>query len=159
MRWLTECHNAIHWGNNLRVELFKVKNLGYLVLLAALVTLAAGLMLFLIDPNIHSAFDGIWSAWVTMTHVGFGDVVPISFFGRLLAAVLILFGLVFFSLFTALVSVALIGKNIEVLGVDMRQIEQGANRIQTGEDRILAELARLHERLKALEKQLSSITD
>jgi voltage-gated potassium channel len=41
----------------------------------------------------------------------------------------------------------------------MRQIEQGANRIQTGEDRILAELARLHERLKALEKQLSSITD
>jgi voltage-gated potassium channel len=159
MRWLTECHNAIHWGNNLRVELFKVKNLGYLVLLAALVTLAAGLMLFLIDPNIHSAFDGIWSAWVTMTHVGFGDVVPISFFGRLLAAVLILFGLVFFSLFTALVSVALIGKNIEALGVDMRQIEQGANRIQTGEDRMLAELARLHERLKALEKQLSSITD
>jgi voltage-gated potassium channel len=77
----------------------------------------------------------------------------------LLAAVLILFGLVFFSLFTALVSVALIGKNIEALGVDMRQIEQGANRIQTGEDRMLAELARLHERLKALEKQLSSITD
>ena len=159
MRWLDECHNAIHWGNNLRVDLFRIKNLGYLVLLAALVTLAAGLMLFLIDPNIHSAFDGIWSAWVTMTHVGFGDVVPISFFGRLLAAVLILFGLVFFSLFTALVSVALIGKNIEALGVDMRQIEQGANRIQTGEDRMLAELARLHERLKALEKQLSSITD
>ena len=159
MRWLTEYHNAIHWGNNLRIELFKVKNLGYLVLLAVLVTLAAGLILFLIDPNIHSPLDGIWSAWVTMTHVGFGDVVPISFFGRLLAAGLILCGLVFFSLFTALVSVALIGKNIEVLGVDMRQIEQGANRIQTGEDRILAELARLHERLKALEKQLSSITD
>ena len=159
MRWLTECHNAIHWGNNLRVELFKVKNLGYLVLLAALVTLAAGLMLFLIDPNIHSPFDGIWSAWVTMTHVGFGDVVPISFFGRLLAAGLILFGLVFFSLFTALVTVALIGKNMDALGVNMRQIEQGAGRIQTGEDRILAEVARMHERLKALEKQLSSNTD
>ena len=159
MRWLDECHHAIHWGNNLRVDLFRVKNLGYLVLLAIMVTLAVGLMLFLIDPNIKSPLDGIWSAWVTMTHVGFGDVVPISFFGRLLAAALILCGLVFFSLFTALVSLALIGKNIEALGVDMRQIEQGANRIQTGEDRILAELARLHERLKELEKQLSSITD
>ena len=159
MRWLTECHNAIHWGNNLRIELFKLKNLGYLVLLAALVILVGGLILFLIDPNIHSPFDGIWSAWVTMTHVGFGDVVPISFFGRLLAAGLILFGLVFFSLFTALVSVALIGRNMDALGVNMRQIEQGTNRIQTGEDRILAELARLHERLKALEKQLSSNTD
>ena len=87
-----------------------------------------------------------------MTHVGFGDVVPISFFGRLLAVGLILFGLVFFSLFTALVSVSLIGRNMDALGMDMRQIEQGANRIQTGEDRILAELARLHKRLKALEK-------
>jgi len=155
MRWLTECHNAIHWGNNLRIELFKLKNLGYLVLLAALVTLVAGLILFLIDPNINSPLDGIWSAWVTMTHVGFGDVVPISFFGRLLAAGLILFGLVFFSLFTALVSVALIGRNMDALGVNMQQIEQGTNRIQTGEDRILAELARMHERLKVLERQVS----
>jgi len=159
MRWLEECHNAIQWGSNLRVELFRVKNLGYLVFLTIMVTLAVGLILFLIDPNIKSPFDGIWSAWVTMTHVGFGDVVPISFFGRLLAAGLILFGLVFFSLFTALVSVALIGRNMDALGVDMSRIEQGTGRIQTGEDRILAELARLHERLKALEKQLSSNTD
>lgn len=159
MRWLSECRNAIQWGNSLRIELLKVKNLGYLVLLAALVTLVAGLILFLIDPNINSPLDGIWSAWVTMTHVGFGDVVPISFFGRLLAAGLILFGLVFFSLFTALVSVALIGRNMDALGVNMQHIEQGANRIQTGEDRILAELARMHERLKVLERQLSSNTD
>jgi voltage-gated potassium channel Kch len=159
MRWLDECHNAIHWGNNLRIDLFRVKNLGYLVLLAIMVTLAVGLMLFLIDPNIKSPLDGIWSAWVTMTHVGFGDVVPISFFGRLLAAGLILFGLVFFSLFTALVSVALIGRNMDALGADMLQIEEKSARIQTGEDRILAELARLHERLKALERQLSSNTD
>jgi hypothetical protein len=54
--------------------------------------------------------------------------------------------------------VALIGKNMDAFGVDMRQIEQKAGRIQTGEDRILAELARLHERMKALEKQLSSNT-
>jgi Ion channel. len=159
MRWLDECHNAIHWGDNLRVELFKVKNLGYLVLLATMMTLAAGLILFLIDPNIKSPLDGIWFAWGTMTHVGFGDVVPISFFGRLLAVGLIIFGLVFFSLFTALVSVSLIGRNMDALGMDMRQIEQKADRIQTGEDRILAELARLHESLKALEKQLSSHTD
>ena len=159
MRWLDECHHAIHWGNNLRVDLFRVKNLGYLVLLAIMVTLAVGLMLFLIDPNIKSPLDGIWSAWVTMTHVGFGDVVPISFFGRLLAAGLILFGLVFFSVFTALVSVALIGRNMDALGADMLQIGQKAGHIQTGEDLILAELARLHERMKALERQLSSNTD
>jgi voltage-gated potassium channel len=143
-------------GNNLGADLLKAKNLGHLVLLAAMVTLAVGLVLFLVDPNIKSPLDGIWSAWVTMTHVGFGDVVPTSFVGRLLAAGLILFGLVLFSLFTALVSVALIGRNMDALGVDVRRIGQEAGRIQTGEDRILDELARLHGRMEALEKQLAA---
>jgi voltage-gated potassium channel len=159
MCWLTKCHNAIQWGNNLRVDLFKIKNVEYLALLATMVTLVVGLMLFLIDPNIKSPVDGIWSAWVTMTHVGFGDVVPISFFGRLLAAGLILFGLVLFSLFTALVSVALIGRNMDALVVGVRHIEQEASSIQTGEDRILDELARLHKRMATLETLLSSNTD
>ena len=156
MNWLAECHNAIQCGNNLRVDLIKIKKLKYLVLLATMVTVTAGLILFLIDPNIKSPLDGIWSAWVTMTHVGFGDVVPVSFFGRLLAAGLILFGLVLFSLFTALVSVTLIGRNMDALAVGVQQIEQEAGSIQTGEDRILDELARLHERMAALEKQLSA---
>ncbi len=159
MCWLAECQSAIHWGNKLRADIFKSRNLGYLALLASMVTLAVGLILFLIDPNIKSPLDGIWSAWVTMTHVGFGDVVPISFFGRLLAAGLILFGLVFFSLFTALISVNLIGRNMDALGTDIRQIEHESGRIQSGEDRILAELARLHERMEALEKQLLSNTN
>ncbi|TAN66487.1 MAG: two pore domain potassium channel family protein [Methylobacter sp.] len=160
MHWLTKFHNAIQWGNTLRFDLFRAKNLEYLVLLATMVTLAVGLALFLIDPNIKSPMDGIWSAWVTMTHVGFGDVVPVSFFGRLLAAGLILFGLVFFSLFTAMVSVALIGRNIHALDVeDAGQIEPEVGYIQNGEDRILAELARLHERMAALEKLSSLNTD
>ncbi|MFZ2405332.1 MAG: potassium channel family protein [Methylobacter sp.] len=158
MHWLAECQNALQWGNKLRGDLFRTKHLGYLVLLAVMVTLVAGLLLFLIDPNIESPFDGIWSAWVTMTHVGFGDVVPVSFLGRLLAAGLILFGLILFSLFTAVVSVALIGRNIHALGMDVRQIEQETGRIQSGEDKILDELARLHERMAALENQLSANT-
>lgn len=156
MRYLEECQNAVHWGNTLRLDLFKARHLGYLVLLAVMVTLAVGLLLFLIDPNIKSPMDGIWSAWVTMTHVGFGDVVPVSFFGRLLAAGLILLGLVFFSLFTALISMTLIGRNMEALGIGVRRIEQEAGDIQGGEAQILAELARLHARMSVLEQQLSS---
>jgi len=156
MRWLEECQNAVQWGNQIRVDLFKSKQLGYLVLLAVMVTLAVGLLLFLVDPNISSPLDGIWSALATMTHVGFGDVVPVSLFGRLLAAVLIFLGLLLFSLFTALVSAALIGRNIEILGGGVRRIEQEAGDIQNGEDRILAELARLHARMDALERQLSA---
>jgi voltage-gated potassium channel len=134
------------------------RSLIYLLILAIAVAIVSGLILYIIDPNIHSLFDGIWSAWVTMTHVGFGDVVPTSFFGRLLSAMLILFGLALFSLSTALFSVTLIGKNMDSWGQDVSLIEQEASRIETEENQILRELARLHERMDALEKQLSSGT-
>ncbi len=152
MNWLADFQNALHWGNSLRLDLFKSRHLGYLILLALMVTLSVGLVLFIIDPNVTSPMDGIWSAWVTMTHVGFGDVVPISFFGRLLSACLILLGLVLFSLFTALVSVALIGRNLHALS-ENRQWQQNSDAIivSSGEQLILDELAKLHQRIAELE--------
>ncbi|MDD1627982.1 MAG: potassium channel family protein [Methylococcaceae bacterium] len=149
---------ALGLFKNLLNDLRGKRSLVYLLILAVAVSIASGFILYILDPNIHSVFDGIWSAWVTMTHVGFGDVVPTSFFGRLLSAMLILFGLALFSLFTAILSVTLIGKNIDTWGHDVRQIEQETIRIETEENQILQELARLHERMEALEKQLSSVT-
>ncbi len=124
-----------------------------LLILAFTVSVGAGLLLFILDTNIHSLFDGIWSAWVTMTHVGFGDVVPTSFLGRILSAALILFGLVLFSLFTALSSANLIGKNIDAWGNNVQSIENDLDQIEIEESKVLQELARLHARLDALEKQ------
>ena len=141
---------------NLLSDLKGKRSLVYLLILAFAVSIAAGFFLYILDPNIHSLLDGIWSAWVTMTHVGFGDVVPTSFLGRLLSAALILFGLALFSLCTAILSVTLIGKNIDTWGHDMHRLEQETSRIETDENKILHELARLHERMDALEKQLSS---
>ena len=147
---------ALSLFKNLVNDLRGKRSMVYLLILAFSVAIASGLILYLLDPNIHSLFDGIWSAWVTMTLVGFGDVVPTSFLGRLLSATLILFGLTLFSLFTAILSVTLIGKNIDTWGHDVRQLEQETSRIEMEENQILHELARLHERMDALEKQLSS---
>ena len=134
-------------------ELSNKQHLLNLLILALTVSVGAGLLLYMLDANIHSLLDGIWSAWVTMTHVGFGDVVPTSFLGRVLSAALILFGLVLFSLFTALLSANLIGKNIDTWGHDVRSLEQDVNQIELEESKILKELVRLHDRLDALEKQ------
>ncbi len=147
---------ALSLFKSLLNDLSEKRALVYLLTLAFAVTIASGFMLYMIDPDIHSPFDGIWSAWVTMTHVGFGDVVPTSFLGRLLSAALILFGLALFSMFTAIVSVTLIGKNRDTWGQNARQIEQDTSRIETEENQILHELARLHKRMTALEKKLSS---
>jgi voltage-gated potassium channel Kch len=147
---------AINLFKNLLNDMKGKQSLVYLLILAFAVALTSGLLLYILDPNIHSLFDGIWSAWVTMTHVGFGDVVPTSFLGRLLSATLILFGLAMFSMITAILSVTLMGNNMDTWGHQVRQIEHEASRIESEESQILKELTRLHERMDALEKQLSS---
>lgn len=151
MNKLANICTTLDWGKRLGRCLCATRHLQHLIALAVMTAVAAGILLFLVDPNIKSPLDGMWSAWVTMTHVGFGDVVPTSFFGRLLAAGLILLGLALLSLFTALVSVALIG-NAEALSGG----EQCPN--PNNDALILAELSRLHERMSALERQLSERT-
>lgn len=141
-------------SKNLLNELKNKRSLLHLFVLALAVTFTSGFLLFIIDPNIHTLPDGIWSSWVTITHVGFGDVVPTSFFGRLLAAGLILFGLFLFSLFTAAISVGLMSRNLDSWGQNVRQIEQETSLIETEENKILKELGKLHERMDALEKKL-----
>jgi voltage-gated potassium channel len=146
--------DALNLFKNLLNNLSGKRSLIYLLTLAISVALGAGFVLYIIDPNVHSLTDGIWSAWVTMTHVGFGDVVPTSFLGRLFSAGLILFGLTLFSLCTAILSASLIGKNMDIKGGNVWQLEQETNRIAADENTVLRELARLHERMDSLEKQL-----
>ncbi|WP_442497952.1 hypothetical protein [Methylobacter sp. sgz302048] len=62
MHWLDDVHNAVAWANSLKTHLSKFWHLSYLVLLAVMVTLMGGLMLFLVDPNVKSLQDGVWSA-------------------------------------------------------------------------------------------------
>ena len=154
-RFFAQFTDIIRWISQIRKDVGKKESLVYILSIAMLATAVAGLLLFLLDPNIHSLTDGIWSAWVTMTHVGFGDVVPTSFLGRLLAAAVILLGFMLFSLFTATLSVAFLGKNMAAMGRELRSVEQESGRVIEDESRILQELARLHERLDRLEKSLA----
>jgi len=54
--------------------------------------------------NIHTAGDALWWAFVTITTIGYGDHYPVTFAGRFVAVVLVIFGLSFFGTFTAYVA-------------------------------------------------------
>lgn len=61
-----------------------------------------------INPKIQNEGDGLWFAITTVTGVGYGDMVPVTALGRVVAVLLEVFGVVLFGSVMAFVSVELL---------------------------------------------------
>ena len=81
------------------------------VVLAA-VTLLGGATIYLVEgrvnPQIASFGDGLWWALVTVTTVGFGDIVPVTGLGRIIGATQMVAGMFTLALFAGIVGSSLV---------------------------------------------------
>lgn len=130
----------IHVSGTARRILAK-NHLGTTLLIGFILMVMAGFLIAGIDPAISDPWEGIWWAWVTVTTVGYGDIVPVSTAGRLFGAILILMGIGLFSLLTANFSAFFISRE-----------EQN---LMKSERRILSKLDTIEEKLHRIEKELS----
>lgn len=78
-------------------------------LLSVIAVLFATIAVFTLErdaprANIHTGGDVLWWAFATITTIGYGDHFPVTFGGRVVAVVLVVFGLSFFGTFTAYVA-------------------------------------------------------
>lgn len=72
----------------------------------ALGAVLSGNIIYALEPETFtSAFDGAWWGIVTMTTVGYGDIVPHTLAGRAIAVALMVVGICMFAAVTAIVSV------------------------------------------------------
>jgi len=109
-------------GISRTVRKFLARNqLGVTLLVALFIIIASGILIAGIDPAIDNIWDGFWWAWVTVTTVGYGDIVPSSPAGKVFAGLLILFGLGLFSLITASFSAFLLSREEEEILKEERE--------------------------------------
>ena len=73
------------------------------------VTLAGGILVRITDPdNFDSVWDGLWWSIQTVTTVGYGDAVPTTLAGRLVAAAVMIGGIGFITVTTAAIASAFV---------------------------------------------------
>ena len=76
------------------------------------ITLLAGFtMRFLDEDNYPSVWSGLWWAVQTVTTVGYGDDVPVTVAGRLVAALVMLLGIGFLTVITAVITSAFVSRS------------------------------------------------
>jgi voltage-gated potassium channel len=131
-------------GRVLRAERVLTSREGfrYIALTTALLVVLAGAAVSAVDtgdfPNI---WLGMWWAVVTVTTVGYGDVVPHSVAGRLVGSALMLTGIGFVALLTATVASTFITHDAEDANGD------------TEHEQVMAALRAIEARLAALERR------
>ncbi|HSP73528.1 MAG TPA: potassium channel family protein [Gaiellaceae bacterium] len=108
------------------------------------VAAAAGLLMRVVEPDTYpNVWLGLWWSAQTVTSVGYGDLVPHSVAGRLLAVLVMIAGIALITIVVAMVSAALV---------------EAARRRAEGrliDDPVLDALRRVEGRLDAIEAELA----
>ena len=90
-----------------------------------------------INPDVNSVFDAFWWGLVTVTTVGYGDTVPVTMEGKVIAMALMVTGVIFFVSFTAIMVSFLLSTTGE-----------------TKEGLILSELKHIKDEVKSLRQEI-----
>lgn len=129
-------------------------HLGATLLLVFLFTIMAGLLVAGIDPAFKDVWDGIWWAWVTVSTVGYGDLVPETAAGRAFGSILILVGVGFFSLITANFAAYFVSQEEEEVREKEEVLEQEEQTLLMRVSEIEQRLARVEWLLERIEQRL-----
>ena len=137
---------------------------GAVVLIATttiVVTAGSAILMTLVDhENFPSLGSGLWWAIQTTTTVGYGDHVPTTAAGRLLAGLVMLFGIGFLTVITAAITSTFVARSrVQQLhpaagaptAEQVRQLDERLERIEAA----VADSSQLDERLERIEAALT----
>lgn len=129
------------------------------IVASGVILVLSGVLMATIDPGVKTIEDGVWWALVTITTVGYGDVVPLSTVGRAFSSILIIVGLGLFSVITANFAALFIQERVDRVrreqekeSVRIDEIHKDIDHVMSDDDEIIRLLPDIDKRLAKLEK-------
>jgi voltage-gated potassium channel len=98
---------------------------GVIVTATVLVVVGAGVLISILDRDEYpTVWLGMWVALQTVTTVGYGDVAPVRVGGRIVAAVVMLYGVAFVAIVTAAITSTFVARATEQHEAAQRQASE-----------------------------------
>ncbi len=120
----------------------------------AIVVVGSGVLMWLLDRSEYPSIGrGVWWAMQTVTTVGYGDVTPEHTSGRIVAVVVMLWGIAFVSILVAAITSTFVARaERERAQADRHDQEAADDREQARFDDVVARLDRMEQALSRLPK-------
>jgi voltage-gated potassium channel len=131
-----------------------LNKLFYLLLIAAGIIVVGSVVIYSVesqhpDSQINSMLDAVWWTVATVTTVGYGDIVPVTNTGKIVAIFFMFFGISILALF------------LSVLGTQFykRRFEKEETEISHAQKLILDRMNDLEKNQKELQKDLKDLAN
>ncbi|EAD0080247.1 potassium channel family protein [Listeria monocytogenes] len=102
----------------------KEKNLHKVFIALLILLLIVPIPIFMLEPKINSYPDAFWWTIVTVTTVGYGDLSPVTLYGRCIAGILMIIGISIIGVVTSVISTLFISseKDISKIIADVEKL-------------------------------------
>ena len=124
------------------------------ILSVSLIVIILGTLMYIVEGQrngFENITQSIYWAIVTLTTVGYGDVVPISGLGKIISVIIMLLGYAIIAVPTGIVSAEIIKNK------DTKKQNKNQDTIIEKEDQILSKEDEILNRIKSLEKKIDSL--
>jgi len=112
------------------------------------------------NPKVHSLFDTFYWAISTVTTVGYRDVTPQTFEGKVIGIVMMIAGSIFLWSYTALFAGGLVAPELHMLEREVKGLEADVEKVgahlrvdQKTVDHLVQEISHLREEVRSMREE------
>ena len=120
------------------------------------IILGSTLALYYFDPSITSIFDAVWYVFQTITTVGYGDMIPTSPAGKFVGLILLIAGVLMFSIVTASFSHIFTEK---VFKRDNEEFNQKMNMVRDNMIETKSSIDEIREKVNSNDEELAELKE
>lgn len=132
---------------------FSMEGLKYASVIAAFGIVGGGAVFAAVETTQRlSTWDGVWWAVSTVTTVGYGDIVPRTDAGRLIAIAIMVIGVGYIAMLTAALAQVFLTR---LVGTEAKAVERETH---YAEDLVVARLDALAAQLERIERRLPTVS-
>ena len=133
-------------------EFLKNSHLDEIICVFVLVVMGSTLGLYLIDPSMNNLFDDLWFVVVSLTTVGYGDIIPSTTYGKVFSLILLIIGVFIFSAITGAISSYFMDNLLQEGTYHIHELKETAKINEL-------ELKRVNEQLKENDKKIEELKE